>query len=114
MPCDTRLKQGETPVQRKEVVKKAIGRLEAALTQGRVKVKVGANGAIAFEGWKPGERDDVSDVCAYRTLTAANSWALRQAVAKGEALAGRKVSSAAVNAGTHSHDGGITWAKGHK
>ena len=113
MPCDTRLKQGETIAQRGETIKKSLSRLEAALTKGNVKVKVGANGAIAFEGWKPGERDDVSDVCAYRTLTAQNSWALRQAVAKGEALAGRKVSSAAVNAGTHSHDGGLTWNKGH-
>jgi hypothetical protein len=56
----------------------------------------------------------VTDVCAYRTLTASNSWALRQAVAKAEQLAGRKVSAAQVAAGTHSHDGGKTFGPGHK
>lgn len=114
MPCDTNLKQGETLAMRGEKIKKALTKLEAALTTGKAKLKVGANGAIAFEGWKPEERDDVTDVCAYRTLTAQNSWALRQAVAKAEQLAGRKVSASAVAAGTHSHDGGLTWNKGHK
>lgn len=111
MPCDTRLREGQTLVDRNAQVKRALARLEAALKGGAVKVNIGSNGAIAFTGWK--DRDDVSDVCAYRTLTAGNSWELRQAVAKAEAMQGRKVNPHAVGAGIHSHDGGKTWDKGH-
>ena len=114
MPCDTRLKQGETVQTRKETVKKAVGRLEAALTQGRVKIKLGPTGAVALDGWKAEERDDVTDVCAIRTLQSQNSWALRQAIAKAEASQGRKANMQQVAAGTHSHDGGNTWHPGHK
>lgn len=114
MPCDTRIEPGITAAQRKETVKKALSRLEAALTAGRVKIKIGPNGAVAFDGWKPDDRDYVTDVCAYRTLTSNNSWALRQAVAKAEQLQGRKVNAHAVASGTHSHDGGETWHPGHK
>ena len=114
MPCDTNLKSNQTPAQRKEVVKKALTRLEAALTFGTTKVTIGANGAVAFTGWKPEDRDDVTDVCAIRALTASNSWAFRQAVAKAEAQTGRKMNPAAVAAGTHSHDSGKTWHPGHK
>lgn len=114
MPCDTNLKPNETLEMRSEKIKKSLTRLEAALTQGRVKVTIGANGAVAFSGWKPDDRDDITDVCAYRTLTSQNSWALRQAVAKAEQTQGRKVNPHAVAAGTHSHDGGKTWGPGHK
>lgn len=112
MPCDTNLKAGETPQTRAEKVKKALTRLEAALTLNQAKVKIGPNGAVAFEGWR--DRDDVTDVCAYRTLTSQNSWALRQAVARAEQQQGRKVNPHAVAAGIHSHDQGLTWHKGHK
>lgn len=111
MPCDSNLQQGQTLASRMSQIEQALKRLEGALTAGRVKVNIGANGAVAFSGWK--DRDDVTDVCAYRTLSASNSWALRQAVAKAEAMSGRKVNAAAVAAGTHSHDGGDTWHKGH-
>lgn len=113
MPCDSIRSEGETLEQRNETVKKALTRLELALTQGRVKVRIGVNGAVAFEGWKPDDRDDVTDVCAYRTLTSQNSAALRVAVARAESLQGRKVNPHAVAAGTHSHDGGKSWHKGH-
>lgn len=113
MPCYTNLKQGETLESRGETVKKALTRLEQALTQGRVGIKIAPNGAVAFTNWKQEERDDVTDVCAYRTLASQNSWALRQAVAKAEAQQGRKVNPHAVAAGHHSHDGGGTWHKGH-
>jgi hypothetical protein len=114
MPCDTNLKPNETVESRREVVKKSLTRLEAALTAGTARVRIGANGAVAFEGWQPADRNDVTDVCAYRTLTSENSWALRQAVAKAEQTQGRKVNAAAVAAGTHSHDSGKTWHPGHK
>jgi DNA-binding protein YbaB len=111
MPCETKIADNQTLQQRMTQVQKALQRLEASLTSGNVKVNVGANGAVAFSGWK--DRDDVTDVCAYRTLSANNSWALRQAVAKAEAMSGRKVNASAVAVGTHSHDGGSTWHKGH-
>lgn len=114
MPCDTRVIIGETKEQRKENIKKALTRLEAALTSGQAKVVVGPRGEVAFQGWKKEERDDVTDVCAIRTLTSSGSWAFRQALAKAEALAGRKMSQAQVSAGTHSHDDGRTWSPGHK
>jgi hypothetical protein len=113
MPCDT-VNKGQTEAQRKLDVKKALAKLEAQLATGSVKVKVGSNGAVAFDGWKPDDRDRVTDVCAYRTLSASGSFALRQAVQRAEAQSGRKVNATAVAAGTHSHDGGKTWHPGHK
>lgn len=111
MPCDTVLKPRQSLEERNNQVKAALRRLEEALKGGTVKVNIGPNGAVAFQGWK--DRDDVSDVCAYRTLTAEGSWELRQAVARAEAMTGRKVNPNAVASGTHSHDGGKTWHKGH-
>ncbi len=113
MPCDTRLREGQSLVARMAEVKSTLAKLERALTAGTVRVSIGPNGAVAFSGWSTQDRTDVSDVCAYRTLTAANSWALRQAVAKAEAMSGRKVNAQAVAAGVHSHDGGGSWHKGH-
>jgi hypothetical protein len=113
MPCDTVLKPNQTLESRNEAIRKSLARLEASLNAGNVKVKIGPNGAVAFEGWKPTDRDDVTDVCAYRTLSAQSSWALRQAVAKAETQQGHKVNPHAVAAGWHSHDGS-TWHKGHK
>jgi hypothetical protein len=107
MPCDTRLTQGQTLAQRMMQVKAALKRLEAQLAAGRVSVVLSDRGAVSFQGWK--DTDNVTDVCAYRTLTASNSWELKQAVAKAEARQGRKVNAQAVAAGWHSHDGGKTW-----
>lgn len=111
MACDTMRRPGETVEQRKESAKASTARLEAALTAGTVKLTIGPQGAIAFVGWDAASRDGLTDACAFRRLTAKVSWPLRQAVAKAEALAGRKVDQASVNAGLHSHDGGKTWAK---
>lgn len=113
MPCDTNLKPNQTLADRNDQIKKSLTRLEAALTQGNVKVRIAPNGAVAFEGWRPTDRDDVTDVCAYRTLAAQGSFALRTAIARAEAMQGRKVNPHAVAAGHHSHDGGRTWNKGH-
>jgi hypothetical protein len=113
MPCDTYTPPGKTQAQRDAEIKEAIAKLEAELNLGRVGVKISATGAIAFTNWSKDDRGGVSDVCAYRTLTAQNSFALRQAVQRAEAMAGRKVNPQQVAAGTHSHDGGNTWHKGH-
>ena len=113
MPCDSVRDPNQTLEQRNDQVKKALTRLEQALTQGRVKVTIGPTGAVSFTGWKPDDRDGITDVCAYRTLAMQGSSALRMAVARAEALQGRKVNPNAVAAGHHSHDGGGTWHKGH-
>lgn len=113
MPCDSNLRDNQTLAQRNEEIKKALAKLEAELNLGRVGVKIAPNGAVAFTGWKPSDRDDVTDVCAIRTLTAQGSFALRQAIARAEAQQGRKVNPAAVASGWHSHTEGKTWDKGH-
>ena len=51
MACDTRLKPKQTIQERAEEVRRATSRLQARLMDGRVKAKVGPQGAIAFEGW---------------------------------------------------------------
>ena len=99
-----------TPVQRQKM-DTAVTRLEAMLAAGSVQVTVGANGSVAFKGWT--DRENVSDLCAYRKLAAANSPALRKAVMRAEAMSGYKVNARAVASGTHSHDGGRTWHPGH-
>lgn len=110
MACESMVRPGQTREQRREQVKRAIKAMEARLGTGEVKVVIDrATGALAFTGWS--ERDGVTDACAYRVLTAASSWALRQAVAKAEAAAGRRVNAQAVAAGVHSHDGGATWGR---
>lgn len=111
MPCDTRLREGVTLEQRMTEIKRALTRLETYLQSGAVRVTIGPNGAVAFAGWK--DREDVTDVCAYRALAGENSWALRQAVARAESTQGRKVNVHAVAAGHHSHDDGKTWHGGH-
>lgn len=108
MPCMTATNL--TPVQ-KAAQASAIERLAAALGAGAVTLKIGANGAVALVNWT--DRAGVSDLCAYRALTAKNSPELRRALARAEALAGRKVSVQTVAAGVHSHDGGRTWHPGH-
>ncbi len=104
MPCTN---QASTP-QRRNQVKDAIARLDAALTAGSAQVVIGQSGAIAFKGWSNAE--GVSDLCAYRALAATNSPALRRAIARAEVVAGRTLDARALAAGTHSHDGGATWS----
>jgi len=111
MPCNTRLAAGQTLQQRMSQIDAALKRLEQSLQTGSMRIQIAPNGAVAFVGWK--DRDDVTDVCAVRSLLASNSWALRQAIARAEAMQGRKVNPQAIAAGVHSHDGGITWHKGH-
>ena len=110
MPCDTI--QSLTDYQ-KEAQQRALGALAKALSSGAVRVKVGRNGAVAFDGWQEQDRAGLYDLCAYRRLSAEHSPELRQAVMRAEALAGVKVSARTVAAGVHSHDGGQTWNGGH-
>ena len=108
MACESRMRQGQSLVERIDEVKKALERLERYLSTGTVRIGVGPNGAVSFIGWN--DRDDVTDVCAYRTLSAQSSWALRQAAQKAEFQSGRKINPAAVAAGWHTHDQ-QSWSK---
>lgn len=114
MACDFMLPKGMTQPQRAKQIESALDRLNKALAIGEVKIKVGPTGSIAFTG-ADGilKQNGIADTCAYRKLLAQGSPALRQALTRAEALAGRKVDPRAVTAGTHSHDGGKTWHKGH-
>lgn len=115
MACDFTVPQGMTPASRKTQIEQAVDRLNAALGAGTVKVTVGKTGAIVFTGtW---QRDGVSDTCAYRKLLVSGSPALRMAVARAEAMAGRKIDPRAIAAGEHAHtdaSGSMTWHGGHK
>lgn len=113
MPCDTRLKPRQTIQQRKEEVRKAVDRLASGLTSGRIKAKVGPQGAIAFVGFEGTDRDGVTDACAYRRIMATGSQQAKLAIMKAEQLAGRTVDRQAIAQGHHSHDGGETWHHGH-
>lgn len=109
MACESMTRRNQPPAVRRNEVKESLARLEAALMAGAVSVKVAPNGAVAFVGWGAAQRDDVSDACAFRALQARSSAPFRQALARAEALAGRKADPRAVAAGWHSHDGGQTW-----
>ena len=113
MPCDTRLKPRQTIRQRIDEVKKVVAKLDSRLVNGRVKVKIAPNGAIAFDGLTDEERDGVTDACAYRMLQVSGSALALAKIEQAEMLAGRSVDRTVVNSGFHSHDGGKTWHHGH-
>lgn len=109
MPCDTRLKRGQTIQQRAVEVRAVVDKIGRAIVEGRVKVNVGPQGAIAFTGLEEAERDGVTDACAYRRLMATGSSLAIAAVERAELMAGRKVDRQVIGQGAHSHDGGRTW-----
>jgi hypothetical protein len=81
MVCETRLKSKQTIQQRADEIRRAVARLSDALVSGRVKVKVGPQGAITFVGWDEAERDGVTDACAYRRLMVSGSALAKAAIA---------------------------------
>lgn len=109
MPCDTKTRPGQTLAQRKESVRATVERLARGLASGKVGVKVGPQGAVAFTGLSMEERDGVTDACAYRRIMSTGSTMAKLAIARAEQLAGRAVDKKVITAGTHSHDGGHTW-----
>jgi len=111
MACDTRLKPRQTISERAKEVREAVERLATAIASGRVRAKVGPQGAIAFEGWDNVSRDGITDGCAYRRIMATGSAMAKMHIARAEQLAGRSVNKQAVAQGHHSHDGGATWHK---
>ena len=109
MPCETKNLNGITLNQRKQQINNALSRLENLLTNGQVTLKIGPTGSIVFAQWSAKDRDFVSDVCAYRALTNQGSRALRRALVRAQAAAGRSIDERAILSGTHSHDNGQTW-----
>jgi hypothetical protein len=113
MPCDTRLKPKQTIQQRAAEVRAAVERFSRGLATGKIKVRVGPQGAVAFEGVTERERDGVTDACAYRRIMVSGSGLAKATIARAEQVAGRMVDKRAIAQGHHSHDGGQTWHHGH-
>jgi len=113
MSCMSMRRPGQSIAQRQAAVKAALKKLEAKLQAGRVGVVISPQGAIAFQGWTVEDREDLTDACTYTTLQAEGSWAFKCALARAEALSGRKVNVSLVMSGHHSHDGGKTYGPGH-
>jgi len=105
MPCDTRLKAGQTISERKVEIKASVDKLAAALAAGKVKPVIGAKGGIAFPGWAEGQTGRVGDACAYRRLMSSGSALAKMAIERAEMMAGRKVDRQAVAQGLHYHEG---------
>lgn len=109
MPCDTRLKPRQTISERKAEVLKSVSRLDQLIAAGKVLVRVGPQGAVAFSSWADSERDGVTDACAFRRLMTTGSALSRAKIAQAEMMSGRRINQQAIGQGAHSHDGGHTW-----
>ena len=109
MPCDTQLRPKQTIQERAAEVRKAIEILDRLLMRRLVKPVVGPQGAIAFSGWNEADRYGITDACAFRRLMVSGSALARAEIARAEQLAGRVVDRKILAAGTHSHDGGMSW-----
>jgi hypothetical protein len=114
MACDTQYtREGQTLTERKEEIRTTVAKLSADLAAGRVKIAVGPQGAIAFDGWQ--NRAGITDACAYRRIMATGSALAKAKIQAAELLSGRSVNKQTVANGVHSHDGGKTWGThGHK
>jgi hypothetical protein len=113
MPCDTRLKPKQTISERAAEVRRAVDKIGQGLASGRIKARVGPQGAIAFDGVSNEDRDGVTDACIYRRLLVSGSALAKAALARAEQLAGRSIDRQSLAHGHHSHDGGRTWHNGH-
>jgi hypothetical protein len=107
LPCDTRLKKGQTISERKVEIKESVDKLAAALAAGKVKPVVGAKGGIAFPGWAEGQANGVTDNCGYRKIMSSGSALAKLAIERAEMMAGRKVDRQAVAQGLHTHGDGV-------
>jgi hypothetical protein len=113
MPCDTRLKERQTIQERVTEVRAVLDRVNKGLASGKVRVVIGPQGAVTFDGIAAEERDGVTDACIYRRVMATGSALAKAAIARAEQMSGRAINRQAVAHGHHSHDGGKTWHHGH-
>lgn len=109
MPCDRKLKKGQTITERAAELRKRGQQIDGMLATGRVGAKVGGQGGITFTGIPEDVRDGMTDACVYRAIMARGSHQAKMAIAKAERLAGRTVDKKVVASGLHSHDGGASW-----
>lgn len=112
MPCDTRLKTGQTIQQRAAEIRTATDKIAQLVANGFAKVKISPQGAIAFDGIPDADRDGVTDACAYRRLLATGSALALAKIAQAEMLAGRAVDKRVIGQGVHAHSdgkGGLIW-----
>ena len=112
MPCDRKLRRGQSLQDRAKELKAAAERVSAALAAGKVKAKVGPQGAIAFDGITDADRDGATDSCIYRRLMVSGSALARAAIARAEQMAGRTVDRQVIGQGAHGHvdaAGNVTW-----
>lgn len=105
MPCITN--PTATPA-KKAKQREALTKLQASIGAGSVEVIVAkGTGAFALKGWGAADREDISDLCAYRALM--NTPEMRRAVMRAQVMSNTPLSARAVASGVHSHDGGKTW-----
>lgn len=110
MACDLYLQRAKDAAEREQRARDLADktkRLSKELETGKVKVKIGPQGAITFDGWT--DRGPVTDACAYRRIMSSGSALAKQAIARAEQLSGVRVNRQVVDSGLHSHDGGKTW-----
>lgn len=112
MPCDTRLKRGQTIQQRAAEVRAVAERVSGLIARGSVRVIVGKTGGVAFTGLAESERDGVTDACMYRRIMATGSALAKASITRAEQMAGRTVDRQAIAQGLHSHNG-RDWHHGH-
>lgn len=111
MACEGTRRRRQTLKQRISEVETVVKKVETGIVSGRIKVKVGKQGAVAFDGLTEQERDEVSDACIYRRVMVSGSALARAAVARAEQMAGVGVNRQVIGSGVHSHDGGKTWER---
>jgi hypothetical protein len=112
MACETMTRKGQSIQDRADEIRRLTEKLSSDLASGRVKPKVGPQGAIVFVGLSDEDRRGVTDSCIYRRLMAKGSALARQAIARAEQLAGRTVDRRVLAQGAHGHSdgrGGIVW-----
>jgi hypothetical protein len=110
MPCDTKLKRGQTISQRAAEVKQIAYDVNSLIAAGKIKPVIDKRtGAIAFQGLDDNIRDGATDACIYRRIMVSGSSLTKAKLAQAEAIAGRTVNKQALAQGVHSHDGGATW-----
>jgi len=113
MPCDTRLKRGQTISQRADEVRAVTNKVMSGILQNRIKIVVSPQGAVAFDGISESEKDGVTDACVFRRIMVSGPATVKAAMERAAMMQGRTINKQAINAGVHSHDGGQTWHEGH-
>jgi hypothetical protein len=109
MPCDTVTRKNQNLSERVDEVRKVLVAVDKRIVSRLVRVRVGPQGAVVFDGVPDDERAGVTDACIYRRIMATGSALARQTIAQAERVAGRSVDRRVIAQGVHSHDGGRTW-----